>query len=280
MAFKTSQKELKKIASQFIDFKELFPKSTVNSRTKMNDYQSRKIKSAIRDIAKNATQIPHEKISRIKIADIGTILDRDFVPLKGAKKYMKDKGLQTYNKGIFLTGGSRDNKNAVYSKGAIRYERGDSERTFYQLNNWSERTLRTSFREAIDTLPSEGIKRLTANGRAVRNMSTRTNPEAADDELLEELAVQVYNKYKSMALAGEYRNIPNAKGGFSKVLAAHPKKWGLGILHESNPPTEYRSAAEKAWDMLTPSEKRGWKAGAEYLGTTKKQAFIKVYNTK
>jgi len=245
----TSQKVLKKQAKRFLDTKVLFPKSKIDFRMKLNKYQTGKIRKALKEVE--------------KIADGKGVMDRDFVPLKNHRKYAEDNNLPKYMKGIFLSGGDRDNKDVSYSSGKISYVRGGSERIYVPLNNWSERILKETLRAAVAELPSNGEKSLTANGRQMRGTLSRSEND------LEVQAVLIFNKYKGMAAAGEKRENGN--------IAAHPKKWGIGVLWEAPPK---KDTAEEAWTKLTPEQKAGWAEGAKYFGTTKRAAFIKVFNSK
>lgn len=235
-----------------MDLKVLFPKSKVNSRTKLSEYQSRKIRRALREVE--------------KVADGYSAMQNDFVPMKNAKAYATKQGLPKYLKGIFLKGGGRDNTKAIYDKNKheIHYERGGSGRILRPLNNWSHRVLMGDVDRAIIELPRKGEKYLTANGRVIRNTGT------TDDQSLKMNASQIFNKYKEMAERGEYRN----RGQDEKTKAAHPKEWGIGILFEK-PKT-----AAQAWRDLTPEQQAGWAEGAKYLKTTNRGAFIKVYNSQ
>jgi hypothetical protein len=243
-----------KEAARYIDLKLLFPKSTVNTRSNPTPYQARKIKAAMNKI--------------IHIAGGYDKLQREFVPVKHAKDYNKKSGLPIYTRGLFLKGGERDNTGAVYDKkkGNLEFKRGGSPRILRPLNNWSERTLRQDIEKALEELPKKGgDKRLTANGRIIRN--TQSN----DDKFLKDRAVELYNKYKGMAQRGEKREI--APGRF--VQAAHPKEWGLGIQWEKTLTMNQEAGA--AWLRLSPEDKAGWKEGAKFLNTTPRRAFMTVY---
>jgi hypothetical protein len=246
---KSDQKELKKLAKRLIDKKVLFPRSNIDYRGKLSNYQVRKINKALREIE--------------AVADGQRAMTRDFVPLKGYKKYNKDNKLPPYMKGIFLNGGDRDNKYVSYRNGQVSYIRGNAERIYTPLNNWSERIMVEELKAAVIKLPTEGEKSLTANGRQMRNTTV------SKDSDLEIQARMIFNKYKSMAAAGEKRQNGN--------LAAHPKKWGIGVLWEAPPK---KDSAEEAWSKLTKDEKAGWTEGAKYFGTSKRAAFIKVFNTQ
>jgi hypothetical protein len=80
-------------------------------------------------------------------------------------------------------------------------------------------------------------------------------------------ASEIFTKYKDMSDRGEKR----ANGS----PAMHPKKWGIGLIFE----TSEKISASKAWTLLTPDQKAGWAQGAKHLKTTKRQAFIHVYNS-
>lgn len=125
-----------------------------------------------------------------------------------------------------MSGGDRDNKNAEYKNGRITYIRGGATREYLPLNNWSEKVLIKELREGLRALPKKGARYLTANGRVIRNS------ESNEDDAIEANARFVFNKYKDMAANGETRT--------NGSLAAHPKKWGIGLLWEA--PAKKRKA--------------------------------------
>jgi len=88
-----SDKEIRLQANRYLDLKELFPKGKPNLRTKLNKYQANKIRRELREVE--------------KIADGAGIMERDFVPLKNAKRYYK---------------GSRQARSAIF-KGRVHVRR-------------------------------------------------------------------------------------------------------------------------------------------------------------
>jgi len=189
-------------------------------------------------------------------------MERDFVKLRNAKRYAKDNGLPSYIRGVFMSGGERDNYNVKYSEGKIKYMRGGAAREYTPLNNWSERVLIKELRETVGGYDiNDGTLYLTANGRVMRN--TQTDEPAA----LEANARYTFNKYKEMAARGEIRS--------NGAIAAHPKKWGIGVLFEHNRP---KLTAAQAWVELTDEQQAGWEQARKALGKKSNyDAFRYVY---
>jgi hypothetical protein len=245
--------ELKREAKKYIDLPELFP-GGIDLRTKLSDYQAKKIRAALREVE--------------KIADGMTAMRKDFVPVKHMKQYASKNKLPKYLKGVFMNGGADINKMAAFDSksGRLSYVRGFTERDFVPLNCWSERSMMLELNEELKRT-DEGMLYLAANGRVMRGTQAPTD----DKEYIRVMARLIFTTYKDMSDRGEMRRV----GTKHKTLAAHPNKWGIGLIFEK----AEKTSAAKAWKTLTAEQKAGWNEGAKHLKTTKRQAFIHVYNS-
>src|SRR5574337_591630 len=95
VSMSTPQKSLKDDARKYLSLPDLFPKGSPDFRRKLNNYQAKKIRAALREIK-----------------NIGGMYATHIVPRgRGRKKYMADHDLPPYMRGIFLSGGAKVNTN-------------------------------------------------------------------------------------------------------------------------------------------------------------------------
>jgi len=224
---KQKVKLLKKNITPWINLNELFPNSKLDFKRGLTNYQEKKIKWAFNQIAQQ-----------------GNI--RDVVPIrKGAKQYAKDHHLPLWQKTIFLSGGQKLNAEVEYHGKELTYIRGEkgknknwSKRSRFQIDTFSEETVIKSTKEILKSANNRKIN-LTANGRVMHDTYNMSK------EVTVIQAVSIFNKYAEMSELGLTRTIRGSldpeTGEEIEVLAAHPSKWGMGVLFE--PRTRAKKAA-------------------------------------
>lgn len=218
------RKELYSIAKKYIDISELFPKSKINAR-KLSDYQAKKIAREL------------HKLERM--AGGWDYLQRDFQPVrrtKAAREYMDRAGINQAARGVIINQKGPDITGVRFANGMLLYKRAKIDTATYPIDATSEENVRASIREialAI-TNPENYASLHTPGGKIVNAYATRRGrtrlyedfptPQNEMDELLEEAAVNLYNKYSMLASAGAIRE--NGR------RAAHPSRWGMAVRIE------------------------------------------------
>ena len=210
-------KLLKKDVENWINLKQLFPKSKLDFRTGLTDYQYNKIKKAFNEI---------EAQGNIK----------DAVPIrKGAAQYAKDHNLPAWQKTIFLQGGQNKNADVEYKSGILEYKRGSvrtgfTKRARYQIETFSEDTVKKSIKSALKKKPKNYKTNITAAGRVMHSANNLSNDAAV------RMGIEIFNKYSTMFENGETRHVAGSldpeTGEEVEVMAAHPSTWGMGLLFE------------------------------------------------
>jgi hypothetical protein len=208
----TPQLALKQEAELYLSLPDLFPKGKPDFRKKLNKYQVKKIKTAIKTVKQ-----------------IGGDHAKQIVPMgRGRKRYMTEKELPIYMRGIFLSGGAKVNKKLEYSHNEVKYERKGSPRArSNDLDTSAEDAEFISSAKKILKRRKGRKATITAAGRAIGAVI----PTREDDLIIKE-GLRIFNKYAEMSYNNERRERRNANGTVYLTEAAHPSEWGMAILFE------------------------------------------------
>lgn len=225
----TPQMSLKKEAAKYLSLADLFPKGKPDLRRNLNKYQEKKIKKAVAEIKK-----------------LGGEYHGDMVPVgRGRKKFLTERGLPKYARGVFLPGGTKKNKQVKYVDGELRYTRGNSERSLTEINTLDgEAGVIKSVAEIWKKRAGRSVT-ATAGGRAISSIAGIKNKQLFTREIL-----YTFNKYENAFLAQQIgvdentENVPHGlividgvvyrdrKGKHGLTPVARPSDWGMGVLFE------------------------------------------------
>ena len=155
-----------------------------------------------------------------EVKTLGGDYSGQIVPMgRGRKKYLAEKQLPPFMRGIFLSGGEKVNKKLSYTHGEIYYERGGAPRSRMELDaSEDENTLIVSGKKILKNRKNRRAS-ITANGRVIGSAQG-----FRDNATILKEAVYIFLKYSEMADKEEVR-----KNG---AVGAHPAVWGMGILFE------------------------------------------------
>lgn len=240
---KQSRRALLKYAADYIDIKSLFPKSNIDLRKPLTDYQNAKLARELKHLSAVAGGANDKKHPTLGIKITPSWMEKSFVPVKrtkGAKQYITDSMLPKSAKGILLPGGKKINSGVSIKDGAIFFNRGQSAQAMFPLDAVSEKKLEKSIRANSDYInnPDNVSYIATASGKitgvnvlhgknkwervGVFGTVTETGYDAVDD--ITKIARDIFNKYAMMAKEKAMR----ANGR----RAVHPSKWGMSLLVE------------------------------------------------
>ncbi len=228
----TPQQKLKAEAKKYLNLKDLFPRHKPDLRTKLSEYQVKKIRSAIKQVKHNSGEYFNQ-----------------VVPMgHGRKKYMKQAGLPIWQAGIPLSGGAKKNKKLNYVKGELRYERGEhnAQRAIIEIDTrHGEEGVIKSMKAILKNRKGRRVH-ATANNRVIGSTMPKMNDKIFISETL-----AVFNKYENAFKANglvdqntedipenlfvdENNEVWRYIGGDVKkpVKVAPPSEWGMGILFE------------------------------------------------
>ena len=161
-------------------------------------------------------------------------LENDFIPMRATaalRAHNKTLGINPAFRGVLIPGGAKMNADVKLIKGELSYRRGDGPRqTFVPVDAQTERRFRSSMKKTSENMRGrfDFITLATYSGE-IKTFSAKT-AEAGSVEVMRKASAELWNRYAGMTSRGETRTRKEGNRTISKGLAAHPSKWGLGLL--------------------------------------------------